>query len=155
MQIDVHSCRLAPDNAVRLAGGCDLVVDCTDNYAARYLINDVCRICGIPMIHGSITAFQGQAAVFCRDDGPTYRCLFPAPDEALVTGHPLGLMGVLPGLIGCVQASEAIKLLTGVGRVLSGRLLLWDALSGDSRTFTIRPSPANLAAPAALRGDFY
>ncbi|MBI1967588.1 MAG: ThiF family adenylyltransferase, partial [Gemmatimonadetes bacterium] len=131
-------------NALGLIGEYDLVVDGTDNFATRYLVNDACVLLGKPNVYGSIFRFEGQASVFATAEGPCYRCLYPAPPPpGLVPSCAEGgVFGVLPGLVGVIQASEAIKLILGVGRPLIGRLLLVDALGMEFRTMKLRRDPA-------------
>lgn len=126
-----HTVRLGLDNALELIGQYDLVIDGTDNFPTRYLINDACVLADKPLVYGALYTFQGQASVFNYQGGPTYRCIFPEPPkpEDSPNCSEIGVVGVLPGLIGTIQATEAIKVLTGVGQVLSGKLLLWDALT--------------------------
>jgi molybdopterin/thiamine biosynthesis adenylyltransferase/rhodanese-related sulfurtransferase len=141
--------RFTVTNAMNLIKAHDLVIDCTDNFATRYLINDACVLCSKPFIYGSIYRFEGQLSVFnfCKDGelGPNYRDLFPTPPGAdLVTNcADGGVLGVLPGIIGSMQALEAIKLLADIGEVLSGKLLLYDALSASSRIVNIAKEPTN------------
>ena len=123
--------RLTVENAPELLAGYDIAVDCSDNYATRYLLSDVTSNIGIPMVYGAVYQFMGQASVFNFKGGPTYRELFP--EEMHLSGEiqadPPGVIGALPGLIGSVQACEVIKIITGTGDILSGRLLQVDALS--------------------------
>src|SRR5207245_505568 len=118
-------------------------VDGTDNFATRYLVNDACVLLGKPNVYGSIFRFEGQASVFALPDGPCYRCLFPEPPPpGLVPSCAEGgVLGVLPGLVGTIQATEAIKLIVGVGEPLAGRLLLIDTLGMQFRTVNIRKDP--------------
>jgi len=131
VQLDVHAERLTPDNALRLLDPYDVVVDGTDNFSARYLINDACEILGKPLVYGAIQRFEGQISVFNHQGGPTYRDLFPEPPppELAPNCAEAGVLGVLPGVIGTLQATEALKLLLGRSDVCSGRLLLYDALA--------------------------
>jgi adenylyltransferase/sulfurtransferase len=122
----------------------DLVVDGTDNFATRYLVNDACVLAGRPNVHASVHRFEGQASVFATADGPCYRCLYPAPPlpgEAPSCAEG-GVLGVLPGLLGTVQATEALKLAAGIGEPLVGRLLLVDALAMQFRTVKFGKDPA-------------
>ena len=123
--------RLAVENASELLAGYDIAVDCSDNYATRYLLSDVTSNIGIPMVYGAVYQFMGQASVFNYKGGPTYRDLFP--EEMHIPGddktEPPGVIGALPGIIGSVQACEVIKIITGAGDILCGRLLQVDALS--------------------------
>ncbi len=132
IRIDARQARLGPDNVEELFEGCDLVVDGADNFATRYLVNDAAVHLGLPNVHGSIHRFEGQVGTFHpRHGGPCYRCLFPSPPPAELAPNcaEAGVFGVLPGVIGCLQAVEAIKLLLGIGEPLIGRLLSYDALA--------------------------
>ena len=135
--------RFTRANALEQLRDCDVVVDGSDNFATRYLVNDACVIAAKPFVYGAIHGFEGQASVFNWQGGPTYRCLFPQAAQAAMAPNcsEAGVLGVLPGLIGTVQATEAIKLLTGIGEPLSGRLLLWDALTMRMRTLTLKADP--------------
>ena len=135
--------RLTRRNALELVKGVDVVVDGSDNFGTRYLVNDACVLAGRPLVYGAIQGFEGQASVFNWKGGPTYRCLFAEPPEPGTVPNcaDAGVLGVLPGLIGTVQALEAIKLLTGIGEPLSGRLLLWDALTMATRTVRFSADP--------------
>src|SRR5690554_981740 len=122
---------LTVENAESILKNHDVIIDCTDNYATRYLINDVCFLLKKPMIYGAIHRFEGQISVFNYKTGPTYRCLFPlAPSpESQQNCAEAGVLGIIPGLIGMLQATEAIKIITGIGEVLSGSVLFYDALN--------------------------
>jgi sulfur-carrier protein adenylyltransferase/sulfurtransferase len=135
--------RLTSENALEIVQSFDLVVDGTDNFATRYLVNDACVLTGRPNVYGSIFRFEGQASVFATPDGPCYRCLFrePPPPGLVPSCAEGGVLGVLPGLVGTIQATEAIKLVLGIGEPLIGRLLLIDALSGQFRTVRLRRDP--------------
>ncbi|HRE80623.1 MAG TPA: molybdopterin-synthase adenylyltransferase MoeB [Opitutaceae bacterium] len=143
--IDVHARveRLTRENALERIASHTVVADGSDNFATRYLVNDACVLADRPLVYGAIQQFEGQASVFNYQGGPTYRCLFPEPPEAGTVPNcaEAGVLGVLPGLIGTIQATETIKLLTGIGEPLSGRLLLWDALTMQSRSLRIAPDP--------------
>jgi len=130
-----HETRLTAENALSLIGGYDVVLDGTDNFASRYLINDACVLLGKPNVHGSIFRFEGQATVFSVADGPCYRCLFPSPPppELAPNCAEAGVLGLLPGVIGLLQATEVAKLVLGVGDPLVGRLLTYDALRTEFR----------------------
>lgn len=130
VRVETHHTRLTAENVDALIAGHDVVVDCADNFATRYLINDACVRLGVPNVTGSVYRFEGQVMVVMPQEGPCYRCLFPEPPppEATPSCDEAGVLGVLPGTIGLVQATEVIKLLLGVGRPLVGRVLLYDAL---------------------------
>lgn len=146
-RIHVHAVRerLAADNVEALLGGHDVVIDGADNFATRYLLAAATRRLGIPMVYAAIERFTGQASVFDprRDDSPCYRCLFPEPPAAADAPNcsEAGVLGVLPGLVGLVQATEAIKLVLGIGQPLVGRLLTYDALGMRFRELTLRRDP--------------
>ena len=135
--------RLTSQNALEVLEGYDLVVDGTDNFPTRYLVNDACVLMGIPNVYGSIFRFDGQASVFWGARGPCYRCLFaePPPPGMVPSCAEGGVLGVLPGIIGTIQATEAIKLLLGVGETLLGRLLMLDALRMRFREIRLRKDP--------------
>jgi len=143
VHVELYPTRLTSANALGIMGDYDLVVDGTDNFATRYLTNDACVILGIPNVYGSVYRFEGQASVFAAESGPCYRCLFrePPPPGLVPSCAEGGVLGVLPGIVGTIQANEAIKLLIGIGEPLVGRLLLVDALTGGFRTVTIRKDP--------------
>ncbi|UOR04999.1 molybdopterin-synthase adenylyltransferase MoeB [Hymenobacter aerilatus] len=137
--------RLSAANALEIMTDYDVVVDCTDNFATRYLVSDACVLLGKPLVFGAIFKFEGQVSVFNYQGGPTYRCLFaqpPGPGEA-PSCNEIGVLGVLPGIIGTLQASEALKVVLGVGEVLSGRLLVFDALYMQFRTLRFQAVPGN------------
>ncbi len=140
IQITSHNVRLGQDNAIDILKNYDLVADCSDNFATRYLVNDACILLGIPNVYGSIYQFQGQISVFGCSDGPCYRCLHPTPPQTglIPSCAESGVLGVLPGLIGCLQANEVTKLLLGIGQPLIGRMAMIDALTSEWQTFTIQ-----------------
>jgi molybdopterin/thiamine biosynthesis adenylyltransferase/rhodanese-related sulfurtransferase len=143
-QVDLYETALTSENALEIIRPYDLVCDGTDNFPTRYLVNDACVLLGKPNVYGSIFRFEGQATVFNLDaNSPNYRDLFPEPPPpGLVPSCAEGgVVGVLPGIIGLIQATEAIKILTGIGTTLSGRLLLFDALQMKFRELKLRPSP--------------
>ncbi len=133
---------LTPTNAESILKNHDLVIDCTDNYATRYLINDVCFLLKKPMIYGAIHRFEGQISVFNYKNGPTYRCLFPLvpSPESQQNCAEAGVLGIIPGLIGILQATEAIKIITGIGEVLSGNVLFYNALNQNFNKINLQRS---------------
>jgi adenylyltransferase/sulfurtransferase len=143
VDVVLHEERLTSGNALDILRGYDVVADGTDNFPTRYLVNDACVMLGKPNAYGSIFRFEGQASVFCHPDGPCYRCLYPEPPPpGLVPSCAEGgVLGILPGVIGLVQATEVVKLLLGVGEPLVGRLLLYDALSMRFREMKVRKDP--------------
>jgi adenylyltransferase/sulfurtransferase len=143
IRLEPHATRLESGNALELFRQYDLVVDGTDNFPTRYLVNDACVLAGKPNVYGSIFRFEGQVSVFWGARGPCYRCLFPEPPPpGLVPSCAEGgVLGVLPGIIGALQANEVIKLIIGAGEPLIGRLVLFDALKLRFRELTLRKSP--------------
>jgi molybdopterin/thiamine biosynthesis adenylyltransferase/rhodanese-related sulfurtransferase len=135
--------RLSSENVMRLFADYDVIVDGCDNFPTRYLVNDACVMLGKPNVHGSIFQFEGQAAVFYPGKGPCYRCLFPEPPPpgAAPSCAEAGVLGVLPGLVGCVQALETIKLILGAGKPLIGRMVYFDTLSMELRIHKLRKDP--------------
>ena len=135
--------RFSRDNALDLVGTADVVIDGSDNFATRYLVNDACVMADRPFIYGAIQGFDGQVSVFNWRGGPTYRCLFPSPPPAELAPscEKSGVLGVLPGMMGTWQAGEAIKILSGVGEPLSGKLLLWNALTMNAQTVRLAADP--------------
>ena len=142
-QIDLYEEALTSENAMRVFKDYDIIVDGTDNFPTRYLVNDACVLSGKPNVYGSIFRFEGQATVFAAKDGPCYRCLYPEPPPpGLVPSCAEGgVLGILPGVIGVIQATEAVKLVLGIGEPLIGRLMLYDALTMRFRELKIRKSP--------------
>jgi adenylyltransferase/sulfurtransferase len=143
VRCELHETRLTASNALEIVREYDLVIDGTDNFATRYLTNDACVLLGKPNVYGSIFRFEGQVSVFATTDGPCYRCLYPEPPPpGLVPSCAEGgVLGVLPGLIGTIQATEALKLILGIGDPLIGRLLLVDSLGATYRTLKVRKHP--------------
>jgi sulfur-carrier protein adenylyltransferase/sulfurtransferase len=152
VRVEAHAAALTRDNALDLLAGYDVVVDGTDNFETRYLTNDACYFLKKPNVYGSIFRFEGQASVFWPDRGPCYRCLYPEPPPpGLVPSCAEGgVLGVLPGVVGGIQATEALKILLGVGEPLVGRLLLYDALAMRFDEVRLRRDPAcPLCSPVA------
>ena len=145
IQLRPHQCHLSAANVLELFADYDLVVDCSDNFATRYLVNDACTILGKPLVFGAIFKFEGQVSVFNYQNGPTYRCLYPAPPAPgdAPSCSEIGVLGVLPGLVGTLQAAEALKIVLELGEVLTGRLLLVDALGMRFQTMRFQAVPAN------------
>jgi adenylyltransferase/sulfurtransferase len=148
IKVEVHEVRLTSANALDIIAGYDVVADGTDNFATRYLVNDACVMLGKPNVYASIFRFEGQVSVFNYRDaegitGPNYRDLYPSPPPPGLVPNcaEAGVLGVLPGIIGSMQALEVIKIITGVGEVLSGRFLVFDAFTFEARVFRIRKNP--------------
>src|SRR5579875_3100519 len=139
-----HRTRLSAENVLDLIADYDVIVDGSDNFPTRYALNDASVILGKPVVHGSIFRFEGQTTVFAPGQGPCYRCLFPEPPppEMAPSCAEAGVLGVLPGIVGSLQAVEAIKLILGIGEPLIGRLLLYDALETSFRELRLRRDPA-------------
>ncbi len=143
VQVDKYNVPLTSDNALELFEPYDVIIDGTDNFPTRYLVNDACVKLGKPNVYGSIFRFEGQLSVFYAKEGPCYRCLFPEPPPpGLVPSCAEGgVLGILPGTIGTLQATEAIKLILGIGQPMIGRMLLYDALEMSFNTIKIRKNP--------------
>ena len=143
VDVATYDVRLGADNVLDVIDGYDVIVDGTDNFPTRYLVNDASLLKRIPVVHGSIFRFEGQATVFAPYVGPCYRCLIPEPPPAELAPScaEAGVLGVLPGIIGSIQALETIKLLLGIGEPLIGRLLAYDSLEETFRTFNVRRDP--------------
>ncbi len=143
IEIVTHEAKLTSENALDLLRDYDIIVDGTDNFPTRYLVNDACVLLGKPNVYGSIFRFEGQATIFALPDGPCYRCLYPEPPPpGLVPSCAEGgVLGVLPGIVGSLQANETIKLIIGQGEVLKGRLLVFDALKMKFRELRLRQNP--------------
>jgi adenylyltransferase/sulfurtransferase len=142
--VDLHPEAFGPANARALVTAYDVVIDGTDNFPTRYLVNDACVMARTPNVYGSVFRFDGQASVFAMPNGPCYRCLHPEPPPPglIPSCAEAGVLGVLPGLIGMIQATEAIKLITGIGEPLVGRLLLYDAARMKFREIGLPRDPA-------------
>ncbi len=142
VRFQVFNEKLTADNALQLLAPFDIIVDGSDNFPARYLVNDACVLLGKPLVFGSIFKFEGQVSVFNYRQGPTYRCLYPEPPAPgeVPNCSQIGVMGVLPGIIGCLQASEVIKIICGIGEVLSGKLLIFSTLTLSQRILSFKKS---------------
>jgi adenylyltransferase/sulfurtransferase len=143
IEIVAHETKLTSENAMEILRGYDFIADGTDNFPTRYLVNDACVLLGKPYVYGSIFRFEGQASVFATPEGPCYRCLFaePPPPGLVPSCAEGGVLGVLPGIIGSIQAMEVIKLILGRGDTLAGRLLLFNALDMRFREVKLRKNP--------------
>jgi adenylyltransferase/sulfurtransferase len=139
VRIVTHDARLTSENALDILRDYDVVLDGTDNFATRYLVNDACVLLGKPNVYGSVFRFEGQLSVFATNDGPCYRCLYPEPPPPHLVPNCAegGVLGVLPGIIGTMQATEAIKWIAGIGTTMAGRLLLFDALRMTFRVMKV------------------
>ena len=143
VEIVTHDGRLTSRNAFEVLREYEIVVDGSDNFPTRYLVNDACVLLGIPYVYGAVFRFDGQVSVFATGDGPCYRCLFrdPPPPELVPSCDEAGVLGVVPGIIGTMQALEATKLVLGAGETLSGRLVLFNALTTEFRELAVRRDP--------------
>ncbi len=143
VRVEPHAVRITSQNAMEIVRAYDVVIDGTDNFPTRYLLNDACVLAGKPCVYGSILRWEGQASVFWAERGPCYRCLFaePPPPDLVPNCAEGGVLGVLPGIVGCIQAAEAVKLVLGAGEPLVGRLLIFDALRMSFREMRLRRDP--------------
>ena len=143
LKIVKHEVPLTSENAKAIVEQYDIVADGTDNFPTRYLVNDVCVLTGKPNVYGSIFRFEGQSSVFATEDGPCYRCLYPEPPPpGLVPSCAEGgVLGILPGVVGLIQATEVVKIILGIGQTLKGRLMLYDALNMKFRELKLRRNP--------------
>ncbi len=143
VHVETFEVRLDSTNALNILEGWDFIVDGSDNFPTRYLVNDACVLLGTPLAYGAILRFEGQASVFATPEGPCYRCLFrdPPPPDLVPSCAEAGVLGVLPGIVGSIQANETIKWLLGIGHSLAGRLLLIDALRMEFRSLNIPRDP--------------
>ncbi len=141
--VNKYNIKLTSDNIMDIIKDYDIIIDGTDSFPARYLINDACVLSGKKNVYGSIFKFEGQATVFSSPDGPCLRCLYPEPPPPgmVPSCQEAGVFGVLPGFIGVIQATEAIKLLLGIGKPLIGRMVLYDALRMEVRQVKVRKDP--------------
>jgi len=136
--------RASYDNALDIVAKHDLILDCTDNFQARYVLSDACVLKDKPLVHSSVHKTQGQLSVFNYQDGPSYRCLFPQPENENLEQSPLqGIYSLLPGIMGLMQANEALKIILGQGQVLSGQMLIYSAMSQQFNFLRIKKNPNN------------
>jgi molybdopterin/thiamine biosynthesis adenylyltransferase len=143
VKVNRHQVRMVASNALDLLSGYDVIIDGADNFPTRYLLNDAAVILKKPVVHASIFRFEGQVTTFLPREGPCYRCLFasPPPPGMAPSCSEAGVLGVLPGVMGLLQSTECIKLLLGIGRLLVGRILIYDALELEFRELKLRRSP--------------
>lgn len=156
VKLELHAARLLADNADELIARYDVVMDCCDNFATRYVLNDSCHRQGKALVYGAVSRFHGQLSVFLPDRGPCYRCLYPDEPRGEPSGGELGLIGAVPGVIGTLQAIECLKLLAGFGEPLSGTLLLFDAQIARFREVALGTDPECAicrGVPGATRSD--
>lgn len=155
--INAYPERLTFQNAVDLFNQYDIIVDGTDNFETRYLINDACVISDKPLVFGAIYKFQGQVSVFNYNNGPTYRCAFPnkPKKDAVPNCSEVGVLGVLPGIIGSLQANEVLKIILGIGKVLSGKLLCYDALTNQTTVLSIKKSEVEIQKAITHKNNFH
>lgn len=141
----IHDTWLTTDNALALFREYDVIVDGSDNFGTRYLVNDACVITGKPLVYGAIYKYEGQLSVFNYQEGATYRCIFPEAPESgeMLNCNDIGVLGVLPGIIGCYMANETVKVITGIGTPLRNQLMTIDTLNNTHLTFNITPVAAN------------
>src|SRR5205814_2336353 len=143
VKIESYDTMFSSENALEIGAKYDMIIDGTDNFPTRYLVNDACVLLRKPNVYGSIFRFEGQATIFATEDGPCYRCLYPEPPPpGLVPSCAEGgVLGILPGTVGLIQATEAVELILGIGEPLIGRLLLYDALAMKFRELKLRKNP--------------
>jgi adenylyltransferase/sulfurtransferase len=157
VEVEVHEVRLNISNALEILDGYDVILDGTDNIPTRYLVSDACEILGIPWVYGSIFRFEGQVTLFNHQGGPNYRDLFPdpPPPDAVPSCAEAGVLGVLPGVVGSIQATEALKVMLGIGETLSGRLLVYDAKGMEFRTLKVDEYPKRDPVTELVELDAY
>ncbi len=154
--INVYPEKLTVKNALTLFADYDIIVDGSDNFSTRYLVNDACVITSKPLVYGAIFKYQGQVSVFNYNNGPSYRCLFPEPPSAgtVPSCSEIGVIGVLPGIIGSFQANEVLKMILGIGDVLDGKLMMYDSLSTQFSTFSIQRVASQIESVLATAPRF-
>lgn len=149
IEVETIAQMISSENADQLVAGKDLVVDCTDSIEARYVINDTCVENGLPFVYGALYKHEGHVSIFNFQGGPTYRDIYPDDSAQVENCNEIGVLGVLPGIIGCYQAMEAVKILTGIGDNLSGKLLVVDALGANHDVFQLAKNPVKKNAEPA------
>ncbi|GAA4272887.1 HesA/MoeB/ThiF family protein [Aquimarina gracilis] len=156
IHVNAYPEKLTPKNAITIFSKYDIIVDGSDNFSTRYLVNDACVITDKPLVYGAIFKYEGQVSVFNYKKGPTYRCLFPEPPKAgsIPSCSEIGVLGVLPGIIGSLQANEVIKIALGIGETLHGKLLMYDSLSTQFSTFSIHRVDAEVLKVKAITKNF-
>jgi sulfur-carrier protein adenylyltransferase/sulfurtransferase len=154
VKFDVYSEKLTNKNALELFSKYDIIVDGTDNFATRYLINDACILVNKPFVYGGIYKFEGQVSVFNFEDGASYRCLFPTPPDFAPNCSEIGVLGILPGIIGTIQATEVLKMILKIGDILSGKLLIYNALESSSIKINIKKSDEQIQKVLEMRDEF-
>ncbi len=154
--INAYPEKLTTKNALSLFAQYDIIVDGTDNFSTRYLINDACVIAKKPLVYGAIFKFEGQVSVFNHQNGPSYRCLFPSPPKAgsVPSCAEIGVLGVLPGIIGSMQANEVLKIILDLGDILSGKLLMYDTLMSKFSTFSVNRVSSEISKVLAIADTF-
>jgi len=155
--INAYPERLTFQNAIDLFNQFDIIVDGTDNFETRYLINDACVICDKPLVFGAIYKFQGQVSVFNYDNGPSFRCAFPKKPkkDSVPNCSEVGVIGVLPGIIGSMQANEVLKIILGIGHVLTGKILFYDTLKNQTTILTVKKSEAEIQKVLLNKNEFH
>ncbi len=156
ISINAYPEKLLPENAAKIFKEYDIIVDATDNFPVRYLINDACVVLNKPFVYGAIYKFEGQVTVFNYQNGPTYRCLFPEPPKkaSVPNCSEIGVMGVLPGIIGTMQATEVLKIILGIGKPLSGKLFCFNTLTNQSASIGIKKNTSVVAEIKARGFNF-
>ncbi len=148
--------KVSVSNVFSIIEGYDLIIDGSDNFSTRYLLNDACAIKTKPLVYGAIFKYEGQVSVFNLEEGPTYRCLFPSPPNAseILSCNEIGVLGILPGIVGAWQAAEAIKVITGIGQPLKGALMSFDVLNNQANFFKFSPVATNKSISQLGEYDF-